>query len=124
MLMDRLKLDRLPDDTTRAIDRLFDVIDNGVDAAHRVLHRTSQTEEKLQPKRRREIIDAEHAEKPKAKQPPAAVAKRKPHFYIVESIDPKSGGTIFVVTDGGNARTECGTREFAAQILRALEKAP
>ena len=90
-----------------------------------MLHRSSQTEEKLQPKRRREIIDAEHAEKPKAKQAaPAAVAKRKPHFYIVEAIDPKSGGTIFVVTDGGNARTECGTREFAAQILRALEKAP
>jgi len=113
----------VPDETTRAIDRLFDVIDNGVDAAHRVLHRSSQAEDKLQPKRRREIIDAKHVEKPKAK-PSTAVTKQKAHFYIVEAIDPKSGATIFVVTDGGNARTECGTREFAAQILQALEKAP
>lgn len=115
----------MPDETTRAIDRLFDVIDNGVDAAHRVLNRSSQATENLQPKRRREIIEAEHSEKKKPAKPsaPTAVAK-KPHFYIVESVDPKSGHTIFVVTDGRAARTECGTREFAAQILKALEKAP
>ena len=116
----------MPDETTRAINRLFDVIDSGVDAAHRVLHRNSQTEEKLQSKRRREVIDAaaDPVVKPKAKEASSTAVAKKLHFYIVESIDPKSGSTLFVVTDGGNARTECSTREFAAQILRALEKAP
>lgn len=117
----------MPDETTRAIDRFFDVIDNGVDTAQRLLNRSSQAEEKLQPKRRREIIDAEHAEKKPTTKPkttaPAAVAT-KPHFYIVESVDPTSGHTIYVVTDGRAARTECASREFAAQILKALEKAP
>ena len=118
----------MPDDTTRAIDRFFDIIDNGVDTAQRLFNRSSQAEDKLQPKqRRREVIEAEHAEKkttkPASTTAPVAVAK-KPHFYIVEAVDPKSGHTIFVVTDGGSARTECGTREFAAQILKALEKAP
>jgi hypothetical protein len=116
-----------PDETTRAIDRLFDFVDNGVDTADRVLNRYKHTEDKLQQTRRdskrREVIDAEHAEKPKVKASTAVVAK-KAHFYIVEAVDPKSGRTIFVVTDGANARTECGTREFAAQILSALEKAP
>ena len=118
----------MADETTRAIDRLFDFVDNGVEAADRVLNRHKYTEEQhleRRSKQRREIIDAEAAPspKPKAKAPSTAVAKR-PHFYIVEAVDPKSGSTIFVVTDGGNARTECSTREFAAQILRALEKAP
>ncbi len=132
--MDQLKLDGVPDETTRAIDRFFDVIDNGVDTAQRLLNRSSQAEEKLQPKRRREVIDAgaEQVKKPTAKSPatarpagaPTAVAKKKPHFYIVEATDPRSGDTIYVVTDGGAARTECPSREFAAQILKALEKAP
>ena len=102
------------------------MFDSGVDAADRVLNRQKHTEEKLQQTRRgkrHEIIDAEPASKPKVKQPSTAVAKR-PHFYIVEAADPKSGSTIFVVTDGGSARTECATREFASQILRALEKSP
>ena len=91
----------------------------------RVLNRHKYTEEQHQERRskRREVIDAESATKPKVKQASSSTAvAKKPHFYIVEAIDPKSGGTIFVVTDGGNARTECCTREFAVQILRALEK--
>jgi hypothetical protein len=46
---------------------------------------------------------------------------RKSRFYIVEAITP-SGVTEFVVTDGCNARTVCPSREFAEQILHALEK--
>lgn len=113
------------DDTTRAIDRFFDTLDKGVDAATRVLDRSKYTEDQLKAhgKRRevREVIDVEPAPKSKAVSKETAVAKR-PHFYIVESVDPKSGDTLFVVTDGGNARAECTTRELAAQILRALEK--
>ena len=118
----------MADETTRAIDRIFDLFDSGVDTADRVLNRHKHTDEQLQQLKRRgkrrEIIDAD-APKPKAKEASStstAVAKR-PHFYIVEAVDPKSGSTIFVVTDGGNARTECSTRAFAAQILQALEKA-
>ena len=117
----------VPDDTNRAIDRLFDFVDNGVEAVDRVLNRHKYTEEQHQHRRnkRREVIDADSSAKPKAKTPSAtAVAKSSTHFYIVEAADPKSGGTIFVVTDGGNARAECTTRELAGQILRALEKAP
>ena len=118
----------MADETTRAIDRLFDFVDSGVEAADRVLNRHKYTEEQHLERRknqRREVIEAEQVTKPKAKAPSAsqAVAKRL-HFYIVESIDPKSGGTIFVVTDGGNARAECTTRELANSILRALEKGP
>lgn len=119
------KAGRVPDETSRAIDRLFDFVDNGVEAMDRVLNRQKYTEEQHQERRgkRREVIDADSAAKPKAREPSSstAVAKRL-HFYIVESVDPKSGSTIFVVTDGGNARAECTTRELAGEILRALEK--
>jgi hypothetical protein len=116
----------VPDDTIRGIDRLFDFVDRGVDAADRVLNRHKYTEEQHQVRRskQREVIDADPASKPKAKSSASTAVAKRPHFYIVESVDPKSGSTIFVVTDGGSARMECGTREFAAQILRALEKAP
>ena len=118
----------MPDETTRAIDRIFDLVDNGVETVDRVLNRSKYTEEQLQRgKKRREVIDADaEVSKPKAAEATEATSTavvKKPHFYIIESVDPKSGNTIFVVTDGGNARTECATREFAAQILRALEKA-
>lgn len=116
----------MPDETTSAIDRVFDLIDSGVNAADRVLNRHKYTEETLQQTRRgkrREVIDVEHSDKPKAKPSSSTAVAKRLHFYIVETVDPKSGSTIFVVTDGGNARTECSTRAFAAQILRALEKA-
>jgi hypothetical protein len=119
------------DPTTRSIDRLFDFIDNAVDATDRVLNRSKYTDEQLQEhaghvqerRRKRQVIDAVPEKATKESSPSTAIAKQ-PHFYIVEAVDPKSGQTIFVVTDGGHARTECATREFAAQILRALEKAP
>ena len=121
----------MSDPTTRSIDRLFDFIDNAVDATDRVLNRSKYTDEQLQEqaqerrRKRREVIDAvpEKAAKPSSSTAVAKVEK-KSHFYIAESVDPKSGKTLYVVTDGGNARTECATREFAAQILQALEKAP
>ena len=113
----------MPDETNRAIDRFFDFVDNGVDTADRVLNRHKHTEKKLQElRKRREVIDADPAPKPKAKEASATVVAQRPHFYIVESADPKSGSTLFVVTDGGSARAECTTRELATQILRSLEK--
>ena len=130
------KSDKVSDSTVKSIDRFFDWLDSSVEAADRVLNRHKYTEEQHHARRSkqpREVIDAtpESSPKPKAKAASStpstgstastAVAK-KPHYYIAESVDPKSGRTIFVVTDGGNARAECTSRELAGQILRALEK--
>jgi hypothetical protein len=114
------------DPTLSAIDRLFDFVDDKVEKIDHVLNRAKYTEDKhhaRRSKRSAEIIDATEVA-PKAKKaaasPPSATAMtRKPHFYIVESITPT--GMSFVVTDGGKARTECSTREFAEKILRSLE---
>lgn len=114
----------VPDSTLEAIDRIFDFVDKGVDAADRVLNRGKQTEDRARRARRPEVIDAEAKPKanteakPRAKETTAMA--RKPRFYVVESI--VNGGTLFVVTDGGSARAECTSRELAEQILRALEK--
>jgi hypothetical protein len=114
------------DETIQAIDRVFDLIDKGVDAADRVLNRGQQSADRgkqvISRRGKLAIIDAEATSKKVPAKTAAVVGK--PHFYIVEAADPKSGNTLFVVTDGGAARTECATREFANQILRALEKAP
>lgn len=118
----------MADDTTQAIDRFFDAVDGGVDKVARVLNRTQNTEATIRETygKRRTIIEAEASTvKPKAKTAPStsmAVATR-PRFYIVESVDPRHGNTIFVVTDG-SSRTECASREFAEQILRSLGKKP
>jgi hypothetical protein len=123
------------DSTTKSINGVFDAIDRIVGHADRVLNRSKYAEEQLdvrRPKRtkRAEAIDVEASErKPRASAPSTKPAQssqrlaiaRKPHFHIVEKISPS--GTIFVVTDGGAARTECATREFAEKILRALESA-
>lgn len=120
----------MSDPTTRSIDRIFDFIDTAVDATDRVLNRSKYTDEQLQEqvkergRKRREVIDTVPEKAKPSSSTAVAKVEKKPHFYIAESVDPKSGKTIFVVTDGGKARTECGTREFAAQILQALEKAP
>jgi sRNA-binding protein len=124
----------VPDSTTEAIDRFFDLIDNGVEKVDHVLNRTKRTEDLHQARKskskRGEVIEAEVKEvketketkkKPAQPQAPAQAIVRKPHFYIVESITP--AGTIYVVTDGGNARTECSTRAFAETVLRALREA-
>jgi hypothetical protein len=115
------------DPTISAIDRFFDIVDGGVEKIDHALNRGQRTEGLHRTRRqKREIIDAEAAEVIKgespAKGPSTSALVRKPHFYIVESIMPS--GTIFVVTDGGNARTECSSRAFAEKILRALEAAP
>lgn len=129
------KSDKVSDSTVKSIDRFFDWLDGSVDAVDRVLNRHKYMEVQHQTRRnkqRRDVIDSE-PESPKPKAPTAststavstasaAVAKKKTHYYILESVDPKSGRTIFVVTDGGNARAECTTRELATNILRALEK--
>ena len=129
----------MADETTAAIDRIFDFLDKGADAADRVLNRErrlvddqaarrakrGERGEDPHPRRtKREVINAQATPVPKketAKTSSSTAVTRKPHFYIVESTDPKSGVTIFVVTDGGNARTECSTRAFANRILQALE---
>lgn len=130
VLTDRLHLVRVPDSTTEAIDRFFDLVDNGVETIDHALNRGKHVEGQQRARRqRREVIDAASAEviekRPVAKDaasPSSSALARKPHFYVVESIMPT--GTIFVVTDGGNARTECSSREFAEKILRALEATP
>jgi hypothetical protein len=116
------------DETTAAIDRIFDFIDKGVEVADRTFNRGQQTADLHRARRtKREVIEAEATTKVPKKdtvKTAGTAVVRKPHFYIVEATDPKSGGAIFVVTDGGSARTECSTREFASKILLALEKAP
>lgn len=121
----------MPDSTLDAIDRVFDFIDKGVDVADHALNRGKRTAEQHHGRRaKRSVIDAQAvatkvSTKTSVKEPvKTTVVARRPHFYIVEASDPKSGAPIFVVTDGGNARTECSSREFANQILRSLEKAP
>jgi hypothetical protein len=115
----------VPDSTDEAIDRFFNFIDNGVEKLDHAFNRGKQVEEKHHTRRtkRPEVIEAEATVKPvkpakKSSSSTTAIA-RKPNFRIVESIT--ESGTIYVVTDGGNARTECSTRSFAEQVLRALE---
>lgn len=114
------------DSTLSAIDRVFDLVDSGVDKIDRVLNRGKYTEEQHRVRRakRPEVISAP-APKATKKKAAAAVSSsalaRKPRFYIVESISPS--GTLFVVTDGGSARAECSTRELAEKLLRSLEAA-
>ena len=120
----------MPDSTTDAINRIFDLVDSGVERSITMLNRGKTVADQHHARKsRRQVIDAEATAAPKksshskSSSSSTAVAKR-PHFYVVESTDPASGTTIFVVTDGGKARTECSSREFANQILRALEKSP
>lgn len=116
------------DPTINAIDRFFDLVDGGVEKIDHALNRGKSTEGQHRSRRqKREVIDASSAEvkgdaPAKDQAPSASALVRRPRFYVVESITPS--GTIFVVTDGGNARTECSSREFAEKILRALEAAP
>ncbi len=118
----------MPDPTISAIDRVFDLVDSGVEKIDRVLNRGKYTEEQHRARRKRsEVIDATSTEEAAKKDSPAKTAAstaiaRKPRFYVVESI--AGGTTLFVVTDGGSARAECTTRELAEKILRALEAGP
>lgn len=120
----------MPDGTTQTIDRLFDLVDLGVDHVVRILNRGKQIADRHgAPKRGRakitNVSTSVRAQTPSKPPAPSTVTAltRRPRFYIVEAIT-LSGVTEFVVTDGGNARTACPSREVAEQILRALEKAP
>lgn len=120
----------MADETIQAIDRFFDTLDKGIDAADRVLNRSkhtadrgAQTVDQAKARRTKRVEVIEAVATPTKKDAKTTAVARRPHFHIVEATDPKSGHTLFVVTDGGAARTECTTREFANQILRALEKA-
>lgn len=123
----------VPDGTLQAIDRLFDLVDQGVEHVDRILNRGKQTAERhLARKRdRADIVKASPARTPRSSKPgarklgaPASMTAlaRKPQFYIVEAVTP-AGVTEYVVTDGGNARAACPSRTVAEQILQALEKA-
>ncbi len=119
--MDRLFLVPVPDSTTEAIENFFDFVDRGVEAADRVLNRSKRVAERHHARHSaRGVIEAEATPVTVKKSTTATAIVRKPHFYIVEAVGP-AGATLFVVTDGGNARTECSSREFALKVLRALE---
>ena len=120
---------QVPDGTLAAIDRLFDLVDHGVDHVARVLDRGRQTAERHRVRKQRRVENPTSvltSSLRKASPTPAASSTalvRKSRFYIVEAVTP-SGVIEFVVTDGGNARTACPSRAVAEQILGALEKAP
>lgn len=101
------------------IDAVYDLVDRFVENADRVFNRTKQTEDKHRARQARTVDTA-----PGVKTQPSttkALARRR--FRIVEAIDATSGQPTFVVTDGADARVECGTRELAEKILVALEAA-
>lgn len=116
----------MPDGTLAAIDRLFDLVDHGVDHVERVLNRGKQTVERHRTRKQRSMEAPAPTSAPRKTSSGTASSStalaRKARFYIVEAITP-SGITEFVVTDGGKARTACPSREIAEQILVALEKA-
>lgn len=102
----------VPDSTIQAIDRFFDLVDNGVEKLEYMLNRDKRIEEPTTKRPNRT---------PKQKVPKASTSTalaRKSPFYIVEAISPT--GTRFIVTDGGNARAECSTRELAEKLLNSL----
>jgi len=114
----------VPDPTLSAIDRFFDFVDSGVAAFKHAFHRGEQVEEKhgVVRVKRHAVIDTVARPKPKKAAASVSTALARPPFYIVESIT--SAGIVFVVTDGGAARTECSTRASAERLLHALVEKP
>ena len=133
-----VKFFAVPDSNLSAIDRVFDFVDSAVDKVDRVLNRAKYTEEQHRERRTRKqvVIDTASAVKvarspgdlrvvkAETSAPSSSVALATRRFRIVEAVDASSGQTIFVVTNGGDARAECSTRVLAEKILRALETAP
>lgn len=113
----------MPDSTLAAIDRFFDLVDSGVEKIDHVLNRGKRTEALHRTRRagHSAVLDAKAVAPKAAKKSTSTALACKVRFYIVESISAE--GTLFVVTDGGNARAECSTREIAEKVLRALEVA-
>lgn len=101
------------DSTTAEIDRFYDFVDGVVDKAAHFFRRMGNTEAKVQ---------AAHEEKRRVDRIAAgAPARSRVAWRIDEFIDGVTGKMIYVVTDGGNAKAECTTKELAMQLLRALE---
>ena len=127
----------VPDSTTAAIDRVFDLVDSFADKVDHAINRGKRTEEQHRARRaKRQPVMIDTAAtvkvdkvKPKpetAEAPTSSTAlATRPRFRIIEAVAAESGQTIFVVTNGSpSARAECSTRELAEKILRALESAP
>lgn len=113
----------MADQGTSAIDRFFDAIDDGIEAADRVMNRSQLTEDRAR-RVRRANVDTAPSVKVKGDQTPSnatAVAVRR--FRIIEAIAAETGTMIFVVTNG-TQRAECSTREMAEKILSMMETAP
>lgn len=94
--------DRSDDKGHSAIDRVYDFVDNVVDAFDRGADRAKDLDDRA------------------ARRASTAIAKR-PSWRIEEVTDATSGAKIWIVTDGAGARAECTTPELAATILRKLE---
>lgn len=100
-----------------AIDRIFDSIDRGVDMFGRLVNHAKASEVNVEKTKRIETPA------PAPACTSALVAKRT-KWRIIESCDAETGNELFIVTDGGNARAECTTRELAQRLLRTLESSP
>lgn len=113
----------MADDATRAIDGVFDFIDGFADKADRVFNRAKYTGEKYKEQKTKapEVIDVTPNEPKADKGSSSKAVAKKAHYRIVEAV--KDNETVFVVTDGGNARTECKDRAFAEHLLAALKAA-
>ncbi len=94
------------------IDRIFDRIDNGIDAVDRVVNRHKHAEDK--------ILET------KSPSPKAVSSKKQlatvSRFRVEEVMDATTGEMVFVVTDGQGTSCDCTSREIADRILQALEE--
>jgi exosome complex RNA-binding protein Rrp4 len=115
----------VPDSTTSAIDRVFDLVDSVVDKTDRVLNRTKYTEEQHRARRakRADVDTAPGVRVVKGAPRSTSTALATRRFQIIEAIAAETGTTIFVVTNG-DVRAECTTRALAEKILHGLETAP
>lgn len=121
----------MSDSALNAINHFFDLIDKSVDVLAQAFNRGKAFEGKRQTPLKKQTSVSGGAPQPSNKTQPSkkgltqpvkkASSARKASFYIVESITPLK--TLYVVTDGGKARTECDTRDFAERVLRSLEEA-
>ena len=123
----------MADPITQAIDRVYDIVDGGIDKIDHAFKRAKSLGDKYggkrdgqSPKRdgrlpkKSVVIDTSATVKVTKKDPSAAAANPSRRFRVVEAIDAQSGETLFVVTNG-NVRAECTTRELAERILHMLE---
>jgi len=123
------------DPITQAIDRVYDIVDGGIDKIDHAIKRAKSLGDKHADRRdgrplkrdgrlpkKSVVIDTSSTVKVTKKEP-STDAKSPRRFRVVEAIDAQTGETVFVVTNG-NVRAECTTRELAERILRMLEASP